>query len=149
MSSRKYTLATYSRGINISYISLQTSDVDWFIQEISLSETKIIEAYSYISIPVVQLNMMSPKILLTLLLLMATVMESAQRVTTTGEAERKEIAKKTLAVDYSIPDYSIKKIDAKAMGTRLAKILESLCANYKQSQYLASLSAIQNSWLKA
>ena len=85
------------------------------------------------------------KIILTFLLLMTTVIVSAQRVTTTSDAERREVAKKTLTLDYSMPDYSIKKIDAKAMGTRLAKILESLCANYKQSQYLASLSVIQNS----
>lgn len=38
------------------------------------------------------------KIILTILLLMATVMISAQRMTTTSEAERKEIAKKTLAL---------------------------------------------------
>ncbi len=56
------------------------------------------------------------KIVLTTLLLLTTVMTSAQRVTTTSEAERKEIAKKTLALDYSMPDYSIKKIDAKVMG---------------------------------
>lgn len=72
------------------------------------------------------------RILLTLLLLMATVMTSAHRVSTTSDAGRKEIAKKTLALDYSMPDYSIKKIDAKVMGERLAKILESICANYRQ-----------------
>ena len=81
---------------------------------------------------------------MTILLLMTTVMLSAQRVTTTSEAERNEIAKKTLALDYSMPDYSIKKIDAKVMGAHLANILESLCANYKQPQYLGSLSAIQS-----
>lgn len=80
-----------------------------------------------------------------MLLLMTTVMVSAQRVTTTSEAERKEIAKKTLALDYSMPDYSIKKIDAKVIGSHLANILESLCANYKQPQYLGSLSVIQSS----
>lgn len=75
---------------------------------------------------------------------MATVVASAQRVTTTSEAERKEIAKKTLALDYSMPDYSIKKIDAKVMGAHLANILESLCANYNQPVYLGSLCVIQS-----
>ena len=84
------------------------------------------------------------KILLTILLLMATVVMSAQRVTTSSDAERKELAKKTLALDYSMPDYNIKKIDAKIMGIRLAKILESLCANYNQPVYLGSLSVIQS-----
>ena len=43
-----------------------------------------------------------------------------------------------------MPDYSTKKIDAKVMGERLAKILESLCANYNQPQYLGSLSVMQS-----
>lgn len=85
------------------------------------------------------------KILLTILILMATVMVSAQRVTTSSEAERKEIAKKTLALDYSMPDYSTKKIDASVMGLHLAKILETLCANYTQPNYIGSLSVIQSS----
>ena len=84
------------------------------------------------------------KIILTLLLLMLTVMVSAQRVTTTSEAERREFAKKTLALDYSMPDYSIKKIDAKVMGAHLANILESLCAKYTQPLYIGSLSVIQS-----
>lgn len=75
---------------------------------------------------------------------MTTMMVSAQRVTTTSDAERKEIAKKTLALDYSMPDYSIKKIDARVMGAHLANILESLCANYNQPVYLGSLSVIQS-----
>jgi hypothetical protein len=84
------------------------------------------------------------KIFMTILLLMTTAMVSAQRVATTSDAERKELAKKTLALDYSMPDYSVKKIDAKVMGPRLAKILESLCANYTQPRYLNSLSLIQS-----
>ncbi len=92
-----------------------------------------------------KLNMKRIKIVMTIMLLMATVMVSAQRLTTSSDAERKEIAKKTLALDYSMPDYSINKIDAKVMGPRLAKILETFCANYKQPQYLGSLSFIQSS----
>lgn len=91
-----------------------------------------------------KLNMKRIKILMTILLLIVTVMVSAQRVTISSNAERKEIAKKTLALDYSMPDYNIKKIDAKVMGAHLANILESLCANYKQPQYLGSLSVIQS-----
>lgn len=81
---------------------------------------------------------------MTILLLMTTVMVSAQKVTTSNDAERKENVKKTLALDYSMPDYSVNKIDAKVMGPRLAKILESLCANYTQYRHLNSLSLIQS-----
>lgn len=116
-----------------------------YIQGISLNGTKIIEAYSYISIPVVQSIMKRTKIILTILLLLVTFVVSAQRVTTINDAEKKELAKKMLALDYSMPDYSIKKIDAKVMGPRLANILESLCANYNQPVYLGSLSVIQSS----
>ena len=62
------------------------------------------------------MNMKKMKIVMTILLLMTTVMVSAQRVTTSSDAERKEIAKNTLALDYSMPDYSINKIDASVMG---------------------------------
>ena len=92
-----------------------------------------------------KLIMKRTKIILTLLLLMATVMVSAQRVATSSDAERKENAKKTLALDFSMPDYSINKIDVNVMGPRLAKILESLCANYQQPNYLSLLSLIQTS----
>lgn len=52
--------------------------------------------------------------------------------------------REAIGLDYSMPDYSIKKIDANVMGPRLAKILESLCANYTQYRYLNSLSLKQN-----
>ena len=59
---------------------------------------------------------------MTILLLLATAIVSAQKVTTSSDAERKELAKKTLALDYSMSDYSIKIIDANVMESRLAKI---------------------------
>ena len=49
-----------------------------------------------------------------------------------------------IGLDYSMPDYSIKKIDVKVMGPRLAKLLESLCTNYTQPPYLGTLSVIQS-----
>lgn len=52
--------------------------------------------------------------------------------------------REAIGLDYSMPDYSVKKIDAKVMGPRLAKILESLCANYTQYRHLNSLSLIQS-----
>ena len=50
-----------------------------------------------------------------------------------------------LQLDYSMADYSTSKIDAKVMGPRLAKILETLCENYQQYMNLSALSVIQSS----
>lgn len=52
--------------------------------------------------------------------------------------------RETLAIDYSMPNYSIKKIDAKVMGPRLAAILTKLGEEYKQRSYLNTLSIIQS-----
>ena len=53
--------------------------------------------------------------------------------------------REAIGLDCSMPDYTTSKIDAKVMGPRLAKILESLCANYTQPNYLGLLSVIQSS----
>lgn len=53
--------------------------------------------------------------------------------------------RETLALDYSMPDYSIKKIDAKVMGPRLAAILERINEYYQQPKYLTCLSLMQKS----
>ena len=52
--------------------------------------------------------------------------------------------RETLALDYSMPDYSVKKIDAKVMGPRLAYILTKLNEVYKQETYLYQLDFIQS-----
>lgn len=44
--------------------------------------------------------------------------------------------RETLALYYSMPDYSISKIDAKVIGPRLAAILKAVNENYQQPKYL-------------
>ena len=50
--------------------------------------------------------------------------------------------RKKIDLDYTVPDYSIKKPDAKVMGWRLAKILQSLEQNYTQPIYSHYLTMI-------
>lgn len=54
---------------------------------------------------------------------MATVMVSAQGLKTTVDEDRKSEIRKTLALDYSMLDYSTSKVNSKVMGQRLADIL--------------------------
>ena len=85
------------------------------------------------------------QILIIMLLLLGAMGVSAQ-----GDAEmsKEEINKaevrEKLQLDYSMPDYSISKIDAKVMGPRLSKILETICDNYQQYSNLSALSVIQS-----
>ncbi len=58
-----------------------------------------------------------------MLLLMATVVVSAQGQKTTVDEDRKAEIRNTLALDYSMPDYSISRVNPKVMGQRLADIL--------------------------
>lgn len=89
------------------------------------------------------------KVILIMALLLGATTLPAQNVKNMTEPEKQEMyqqkVREKLALDYSMPDYSIKKIDAKVMGSRLAKILESLCANYHQPHYLGMLNVIQSS----
>ena len=83
------------------------------------------------------------RMILTMLLLMATVMVSAQGLKTTVDEERKAEIRKTLALDYSMPDYSTNKIDAKVMGRRLADILTKFQDMTQSQTILGTLSVIQ------
>lgn len=87
---------------------------------------------------------MMKQILITILLLLGATNISAQ---TSGEISKQEQYKQEirakLQLDYSMPDYSVYKVDAKVMGPRLASILQELCAKYKRSDYLSTLSMIQ------
>lgn len=86
------------------------------------------------------------KTLIIITLLVGTVTVSAQ---TSGEIDKQEQYKTEvrakLQLDYTLPDYSTSRIDAKVMGTRLAKILKSICDNYHQYTNLSALSVIQSS----
>ena len=62
---------------------------------------------------------------------------------TEAKAQYEAQVRETLALDYSMPDYSISKIDAKVIGSRLAAILEAVNENYQQPKYLNRLSLMQ------
>ena len=85
------------------------------------------------------------QILITMLLLLGAMGVSAQ-----GDAEMskediyKAEVREKLQLDYSMPDYSTSKIDAKLMGPRLAELLESISENYQQYTNLSALSVIQS-----
>ena len=74
------------------------------------------------------------KILFTFLLFIGTLNVSAQTSTQVDDY-RTEKLRQEIGLDYSMPDYSTKKIDAKVIGSRLAMILELL-----QSRSTASLN---------
>ncbi len=85
-------------------------------------------------------------LLLLILLFGGTTIAFAQADTELNKQEQyKAEVREKLQLDYSVPDYSISKIDAKVMGPRLAKILETLCENYRQYMNLSALSVIQSS----
>ncbi len=74
----------------------------------------------------------------------------AQRVKPTTEtlSEYQLRVRQTLALDYSMPDYSVTTIDSKAMGPRLAAILASLNKNYSQAIYQTTINNIQASQIE-
>jgi len=90
--------------------------------------------------------MMMKQTMITILLLLGAIGVSAQRGAGMSKEEiyKAEVWEKLL-LDYSLPDYSISKIDAKVMGPRLANILESICEKYQQYINLSALSVIQSS----
>ncbi len=75
---------------------------------------------------------------------MATVVVSAQGLKTNVDEDRKAEIRETLALDYSMPDYSTSKIDEKVMGYRLATILERILDCYNQNIYKSTLTIIQS-----
>ena len=83
--------------------------------------------------------------LITLLLLIGTINISAQNAEISKQEQYKREVREKLQLEYSMADYSTSTIDAKVMGSRLAKILETLCENYQQHTNLSALSVIQSS----
>ena len=66
------------------------------------------------------------KILLSLCLLLSSLLASAQYRNTSSEQNdeaKKQELRQQIGLDYSMPDYSVKKIEASVIGPRLAKIL--------------------------
>ncbi len=87
---------------------------------------------------------MKLKTIITTLLLMATVVVSAQGLKTNVDEDRKAEIRKMLALDYTMPDYSTSKIDKKVIGQRLAAILNKFQEMSLSQTNLGSLSVIQS-----
>ncbi len=90
------------------------------------------------------------KYILISVFLLLSLSGFAQRVKPTTEtpSEYQLRVRQALALDYSMPDYSVTKIDSKAMGPRLAAILTSLGQNYSQSIYQTTINNIQASQIE-
>ena len=74
--------------------------------------------------------------------------QSTNTSASNAKAQYETQVRETLALDYSMPDYSINKINAKVIGPRLAAILEAVNENYQQPKYLSRLSLMQKSQLE-
>ena len=81
--------------------------------------------------------------IITMLLLMAMVVVSAQGLKTTVDEDRKAEIRETLALDYSIPDYSTSKANPKVIGQRLADILNKFQEMSESQTIMGTISVIQ------
>lgn len=81
------------------------------------------------------------KRILLFILFFVTLALSAQTSVQNKDAQTMKWQQK-IDLDYTVPDYSVKKPDAKVMGWRLAKILQALEQNYTQGIYNHYLSLI-------
>ena len=86
------------------------------------------------------------KILFTFLLLLGASSLFAQTVAETDKQSlyNAEVHEK-IGLDYSMPDYTIDKIDEKVIGPRLAAILERFNKTYHERGNLDLLNMIQTS----
>ena len=85
------------------------------------------------------------------LLLMFSLAGAGQTHKMTESEKQKEYLAKvreTLALDYSMPDYTVRKIDEKMMGHRLASILGTFNNMYNRPSHNGSLNVIQASQIK-
>ena len=85
------------------------------------------------------------QILLLLFLLLgagAANLSAQSTWTTTNEAKYKSDIRQKLNLDYSMPDYSVKKIDERKMGSHLANILRYFEENASQGTFTPWLGSI-------
>lgn len=80
----------------------------------------------------------------TLLLFSLLLMVCGMAAQSIGQIDEKKMMeyRETIGLDYSMPDFDTSKIDAKVIGVRLAKILQSLEENYTQGYYNRTLASI-------
>lgn len=74
---------------------------------------------------------------------MTTVIVSAQGLKTNVDEDRKAEIRKTLALDFSLPDYSTSKADTKVMGKRLADILNKFQDMTQSQTAMGTIAVIQ------
>ncbi len=91
-------------------------------------------------------------LLVTLFLLLgaANLFAQSDAKTRKDSLYRQEV-REMIALDYSMPDYSVKKIDESKIGSRLASILRYLEENQKNgyfNHWIASVVKEQNETLK-
>ena len=81
------------------------------------------------------------KIVLLFSLLLMVCGMTAQ---STGQIDEKKMTeyRETIGLDYSMPDFDTNKINAKVIGVRLARLLQSLEVNYTQGYYNRTLASI-------
>ncbi len=91
-------------------------------------------------------------ILVTLFLLLgATNLFAQSDAKTRKDSLYRQEVREMIALDYSMLDYSVKKIDESKIGSRLASLLRYLEENQKNSylnQWMASVVKEQNESLK-
>ena len=84
---------------------------------------------------------MLKKFFFILLMLTCAISMNAQWSEQSEDAKTEKL-RQELNIDYSMPDYSVKKIDEKIIGPRLAKQLQYLLAHYKDhviNDYLSEI----------
>lgn len=94
---------------------------------------------------------MKTTLLFLFLLLGATNLFAQSDAKTRKDSLYRQEVREMIALDYSMPDYSVKKIDESKIGSRLASILRYLEENQKNSylnQWIASVVKEQNETLK-
>lgn len=87
------------------------------------------------------------KLMLLSLLMLAAGSMSAQSYSQGKDPKVIEMRQK-IGIDYTVPDYDVRKPDAKVMGWRLAKVLKKLEQNYQQGTYNRMLASIRSEILE-
>ncbi len=80
----------------------------------------------------------------TLLLFSLLLMVCGVAAQSTGQIDEKKMMdyRETIGLDYSMSDFDTNKINAKVIGSRLARLLYSLEVNYTQGYYNRTLASI-------
>jgi len=96
-------------------------------------------------VELIKTSTMKRTIIISLLLLTSfNVMAQRVRPTVLTEEQKRQEIQEKINLDYSVPDYNVKKPDVKVMGWRLARTLQFLERNYTQGVYNQMLSQIRN-----